>query len=165
MRIFFLIPCAVLFFSCATQFTVIKEELLGTEGKRKTLYQAILVTNPPWNREKLDKMMEAYNRQTISYVQLREYSISRRFYKQSFFLRKDFEEGKPYPMLLSDYWIWNNVQRLEGHWPVMRSFYSIDVSGHYFYIHFKYGSWNDRTKDRGRVSYTIDDPENYFLGE
>jgi len=165
MRVLAIIFHAILFTSCATQFTVIHEELLGAEGGRGTLIQGIMVTNPPRNWERLVKMMEEYNRQTISYMELREYSIRRSFHRRSWFLRKDFEQGKPYPMLFGDLWSGWDTQHLQNHPFLMRTFHSIDTSGRFFY---SVSIPEDRRRigsKRSYTSYTIDDPKNYFLGE
>ena len=151
-----LIPCALLLASCATQFVVIQSEWRDDILGREILDQAILIINPPRNTERLVEMIEEYNRRTISYWQIREHNVGRRFYRRSWFLRRDFEAGKPYPMLFGDLWF-GDVQCLSHHPVLVRTWHTRDIHGRFRY--------HISTPKGRHPTRTIYDPKNYFLGE
>ena len=155
MKNIIIIPVFFLFISCTTQFFVIENILLGDKD-RKTLNQTILISNPPKDQKKLFEIVESYNRKTISYMEVLKYKISREFYRETMFLTKNFEEGKPYPTMLGEF-IYGPEQLIVHHPCLLATYNSITISGqHYFDVYI--GS--------NRVfSKKIDNPEEYYLKE
>ncbi|WP_461247976.1 hypothetical protein, partial [Treponema sp. R6D11] len=132
-----IIPVFFLFFSCATQF-FIRENIVTDKGpdRKKELSQIIIISNPPKDQGKLYEIVENYNRQTITYTEIMKYDVHRSFYKETRYLTRNFEEGKPYPTSLGEF-IYGEKQRIMAHSRahLLWTYNFTNISGqHYFYI-------------------------------
>jgi hypothetical protein len=57
-----------------------------------------VVSNPPKDTLRLKKMLEAYNSRTIPLDTLKKYfSFTRKFYRETSCLTRNYKEGEPYP--------------------------------------------------------------------
>jgi hypothetical protein len=155
MKNILFLPIFFLFASCATQFFVIENIIYG-DGDGKRLNQTIVISNLPKDQKKLIEIIEEYNRRTISYREILEYDIRRCFYRETMFLTRNFEEGKPYPTNLGEFIY--GPEQLISHYPILlMAFNTTTISGqHYF----------DMYIGTNRVfRKIIDNPEEYYLKE
>lgn len=150
-----LIISFLIFTSCTSQFFIIENIILGNEDD-KTVNQTIVISTPPKNQEKLFEIVEDYNKKTISYMEISENDFRRVFYRQTMFLTRKFEEGKPYPTMLGEF-IYGPEQLIVHYPKLLTTYNSTTISGqHYFDIYM----------GGNRVfSRNIDNPEEYYLKE
>jgi hypothetical protein len=158
MKYFIIIPIFFLFISCATHFFIKESIIIDKDRDRKDLSQTIIVSNPPRDQNELYNIIENYNRQTISYIEIMEYNIDRDFYRETMFLTRKYEKGKPYPTMLGEF-IYGQKQSIVNH-PDAHLLWTAnltDISGQHYFIIFKNAKIVFERK--------IDNPEKYYLKE
>jgi len=103
MKRIFILYVIFILTSCKTQYFII-EDIDTDQGDDSYIIQTIIISNPPRNQEKLFEIVEEYNKQTISYEEVMKYKmIRRKFYRETIFLTRKWEEGKPYPTLTGEF--------------------------------------------------------------
>jgi len=153
MKNIIIIPVFFLFISCAIQFFV-RASIFDEKTYNKK--EDIIISNPPKDKNKLYNIVENYNRQTISYMEIMEYEICRDFYRETMFLTRKYEEGKPYPTMLGEF-IFGEKQDTVNHPDayLLRTYNSKDICGEHYFIIF--------ADDGDEFVRKIDNPEEYYL--
>ena len=100
----FLLPVWILFFVCCcdrydkhtpTMFFKIEDEWSSISKQNK--HEVFVIYNPPNDTLMLKNVIDTYNLQTVSIDSLKNFSLTRTFYRETGCLTRNYEQGKPYP--------------------------------------------------------------------
>jgi len=130
----------------------------------KYLNEYFVIANLPQkiSEEKIIKLVEDYNRKTITADNIKSYSVWRHFYRETEDLTRNYQEGAPYPRKGAEYLYYGDFpgQQISYHFDnlLIDTLYSRSING------ISTSVWYLLPGAEDIIIITITDIDSYFAG-